>query len=218
MKIARSTVQAMIKKGFQYEEKRQRETLLDSDDERAIIEAVEEDRDLTAAEIARDTDLKVKGASASTIERLLNEQGLKSRMKRRMQDISESNREQRFWLAKRYQRWSKPRLQKIFYSDESNICLTQNGIQRVRKYDDEPWSDERFRKVVKGCPLSINIWMLISYQGVERIKWMASKSWINGQYYQENILARYILDDERLKIDSEFGGSSSTIKHLATWP
>ncbi len=51
-----------------------------------------------------------------------------------MQDLSEKNMQERFTLAKRYTiRWSKARMDKIFYSNESNICLTQNGIQYVPK-------------------------------------------------------------------------------------
>lgn len=54
MKISRQTVYNMINAGFKYEEKVSREPLLDEDDRAAIIEAANEDRDLTAAEIARD--------------------------------------------------------------------------------------------------------------------------------------------------------------------
>ncbi len=56
-------------------------------------------------------------------------------------------------------------------------------------------------------PLGINIWMLISYEkGTEWIKWTSSKTWIDGQYYRDRVLAEYILDDERLKVGSEYGG------------
>jgi hypothetical protein len=48
-------------------------------------------------------------------------------------DLSEKNMRERFVLAKCYTRWSKVRMDKIFYSDESNICLTHNGIQYVPK-------------------------------------------------------------------------------------
>jgi hypothetical protein len=112
-----------------------------------------------------------------------------------MQDITEDNREERFRLSKRYRRWSRARMNKIFYSDESNICLQQNGIQMVRKYDSEPWTDERFRYVSKVRPLAINIWMIIAYEGVEYIKWTSDKSWINGQYYRDNILEPHVLHD-----------------------
>jgi hypothetical protein len=56
-------------------------------------------------------------------------------------------------------------------------------------------------------PLAINIWMMISYErGVETIKWTSSKTWINGEYYRNNVLARYVLNEERLKIGSQYGG------------
>jgi len=49
--------------------------------------------------------------------------------------------------------------------------------------------------------------MMISYEkGAEWIKWTSSKPWIDGEYYRNNILARYVLNDARLKIDSEYGG------------
>jgi hypothetical protein len=32
---------------------------------------------------------------------------------------------------------------------------------------------------------------MISYErGVERINWTSSKTWINGEYYKNNVLAR----------------------------
>jgi hypothetical protein len=48
-------------------------------------------------------------------------------------------------------------LEKIFYSDESHIFLKKNGLQYVRKYEDEYWNDERFRKTAEVSPLAINI-------------------------------------------------------------
>jgi hypothetical protein len=118
----------MIHLGFQYQEKAPREPILDSDEISAIIEAAEDDRDLTAAEISRDEQLNSKGVSVSTIERVLNDHGLKCRRKRNMQDLTESNKVERFRLAKLYCRWSHANLKKIFYSDESKICLKQDGI------------------------------------------------------------------------------------------
>ena len=65
MKISRRTVYNMIQTGFKYEEKEARERILDEDDRTAtIIEAANEDRDLTAAEIARDEQLLMRKGSA----------------------------------------------------------------------------------------------------------------------------------------------------------
>jgi hypothetical protein len=60
-----------------------------------------------------------------------------------MQQMTEDNKADRFGLSINYQIWTKQRIH--FYSDESHICLKQNVVQFVRKYDDEDWNDERFR-------------------------------------------------------------------------
>jgi hypothetical protein len=58
-------------------------------------------------------------------------------------------------------------------------------------------------KFQRFIPLSI--WMIISYKGVRYIKWTSSKSWINGKYYRNNVLAKHVLTDKRLKHDSYHG-------------
>lgn len=121
--------------------------------------------------------------------------------------MSDDNKAERFTLSRNFRRWSKQRLEKIFYSNESHICLKQDGIQLVRKYDDEDWSDEKFRVEKRVRPLGINIWMMVSYErGVERIKWTSEKPWINGEYYRETILAKYVLEDKELQVGSDYGG------------
>jgi hypothetical protein len=100
---------------------------------------------LTAADLTRNSEINKKGVSVDTVKRIFNKYGLKCRRKRKMQQMTEDNEVDRFRLSRNYRRCSKQRLQKIFYSDESLICLKQNSIQFVRKYDDEDWNDERFR-------------------------------------------------------------------------
>ncbi len=78
---------------------------------------------MTTADLASDNKINKKGVSVDTIKRLLNNSGLKCRRKRVMQDLNDDHKEERFHLAKRYLRWSKERMNTIFYSDESNICL-----------------------------------------------------------------------------------------------
>jgi hypothetical protein len=92
-------------------------TLLNYDDEREIIIAEEENRDMTAAGLARDKKINKKGVNKDTIERVLNNSGLKCQRKRVIQDLTNDNKEERFHLAKLYRRWSKERINKIFYSD-----------------------------------------------------------------------------------------------------
>jgi hypothetical protein len=146
MNVSRSTFYRLKQNGFQYDEKSVREPLLDSDEEYDFINASEANRDLTAADLTRNSEINKKGANLSTIKRIFNKCGLKCRIKRKMQQMTEDNKANRFRLSRNYRRWSRQRLQKIFYSDESHICLEQNGIQFVRKYDDKDWNDEMFRK------------------------------------------------------------------------
>jgi hypothetical protein len=63
--------------------------LLDSDDEREILIAAEENRDLKAAYLARDNKINKKGVSVNTIKRLLNNSGLKCRRKQVMQYLTD---------------------------------------------------------------------------------------------------------------------------------
>jgi hypothetical protein len=161
MNISRSTFYRLKQNSFQYDEKSVREPLLDLDKEYAFINASEVNSDLTAADLTRNSEISKKRVSLSTVKRVFKKYGLKFRRKRKMQQMTEDNKADRFRLSRNYRRWSKQRLQKIFYSDESHICLKQNGIQLVRKYDDEDWNDERFRYV---RPLGISIWMLFSFE------------------------------------------------------
>ncbi len=51
------------------------------------------------------------------------------------------------------------------------------------------------------------------------MKWTSSGTWINGKYYRENILKKYILNNWRLKNDSDFGSvfqHDQARAHMAT--
>jgi hypothetical protein len=171
MNVSRSTFYRLKQNGFQYDDKSAREPLLDSDEEYDFINASEANRDLTAADLTRNSEINKKGVNVDTVERIFNKYGLKCQRKRKIQQITEDNKVDRFRLSRNYRRWSKERLQKIFYSDESHICLKKNDVQFLRKYDDEDWNDEKFRKKAQMRPLGINIWMLISFEkGTEWIK------------------------------------------------
>ncbi len=78
---------------------------------------------MTAADLASDNKINKKGVSVDTIKRLLNNSGLKYRRKRVTQDLTDDHKEERLRLARRYKRWNIERMNKILYSDESNICL-----------------------------------------------------------------------------------------------
>jgi hypothetical protein len=100
---------------------------------------------LTAADLTRNSEINKKWVSVDTVDRIFNKYGLKCLRKRKMQQMTEDNKADRFRLSKNYRRWTKERLQKIFCSDQSHIFLKQNGVQFVKKYNDEDWKDELFR-------------------------------------------------------------------------
>ncbi len=85
MNVSRITFYRLKQNGSQYDEKSAREPLLDSDEEYAFIKASETDRDLTAADLTRNSEINKKGVGVDTVETIFNKFGLKSRRKRDMQ-------------------------------------------------------------------------------------------------------------------------------------
>jgi transposase len=110
MQIALSTFYKLKQTDFRYKERETREPLLDSDEEYKFVEAAEANRDLTAVDLARDEALNTNGVCVSTVKNILNKYGLKSRRKRKMQAMSEDNKEERFKMSRNFRRWSKQRL------------------------------------------------------------------------------------------------------------
>ncbi|KAL4481613.1 hypothetical protein ABPG74_007702 [Tetrahymena malaccensis] len=53
-------------------------------------------------------------------------------------------------------------------SDQSHICVQQNDLQFMRKYDHESWAEETFRKISDVRLLGVYIWMIIGYEGVQQ--------------------------------------------------
>jgi hypothetical protein len=92
MNVSRRTFYRRLKQnGFQYDEKPIREPLLDSDEEYDFIKAAEVNRNLTAADLTRNSEINKKGVSLSTMERIFNKYGLKCRRKRKMLKMTENN-------------------------------------------------------------------------------------------------------------------------------
>jgi len=91
MNVSRSTFYRLKQNGFQYDEKSAREPLLDSDEEYDFIKAAEINRDLTAADLTRNSEINKKRVSLSTVERIFNKYGLKCWRKRKMQQMTEDN-------------------------------------------------------------------------------------------------------------------------------
>ncbi len=91
MNVSRSTFYWLKQNGFQYDEKSVREPLLDSDEEYDFIKAAGVNRDLTAVDLTRNSEINKRGVSLSTVKRIFNKYGLKFRRKRKMQQMTEDN-------------------------------------------------------------------------------------------------------------------------------
>jgi hypothetical protein len=91
MNVSSSTFYRLKQNGFKYDEKSVREPLLDSDEEYDFIKAEEVNRDLTVADLTRNSEINKKVVSLSTVKRIFNKYSLKCRRKRKMQQMTEDN-------------------------------------------------------------------------------------------------------------------------------
>jgi hypothetical protein len=91
MNVSRIKFYRLKQNGFQYDDKSAREPLLDSDEDYEFIKAAEVNRDLTAADLTRNSEINKKGVSVDTVERILNKYGLKCQRKRKMQQMTADN-------------------------------------------------------------------------------------------------------------------------------
>jgi hypothetical protein len=64
------------------------------------------------------------------------------------------------------------------------------------------------QKDCRGAPAcnQYSGWWFLTNAGVERAKLTSSKTWINGEYYRNTVLARYVLNDEWFKIGAQYWG------------
>jgi hypothetical protein len=92
MNVSRSTFYRLKQNGFQYDERSAREPLLDSDEEYAFIKAAEVNRDLTAADLMRNSEINKKGVSLSTVERIFKQVWFK--MPEKVQNTANDRRQQ----------------------------------------------------------------------------------------------------------------------------
>jgi hypothetical protein len=117
-----------------------------------------------------------------------------------MQDITEKNKNLRYEMSKTYRTWTTEQWERVDFSDESFITPTKMGLQFFWKKPDEDWSDEKFRKKEKKKPVGIHLWRLITSEGFKKLVWTEGITWMNGEYYREEIIKPYILTNEEYKL------------------
>jgi hypothetical protein len=94
--------------------------------------------------------------------------------------------------------WNVLSHKSIWYPDESHLTINERRAY-VRKKDSESWNELRFWKKKKAHPTGIHVWMMIDCKGVQQVKWTYEQTYINGEYYQENIIKPFILTKTDLK-------------------
>jgi hypothetical protein len=90
----------------------------------------------------------------------------------------------------------------VWYSDESYLTINERRAF-VRKKDHESWNNLKFRKKKKAHPTGIYIWMMINCQGVQHVRWTCEQTYLNGEYYRENIIKPYVLSKSELKTTAQ---------------
>ncbi len=68
-------------------------------------------------------------------------------------------------------KWTLQDHKRVYYSDE---CQAQigGGKEFIKIREGEDRNDEKFRRQKEAHPLSIFIWVMISWNGVEWVEWL----------------------------------------------
>lgn len=141
-----------------------------------MLDYLEEDRCRTAADIYRNSLVNHKQVSKSTIERMLNNEGLFARIAIPKPKISEINIEKRMAWAKKHEKWTSRNWNQIFFSDECKLFPEKGGKLYVRKKEEENWTEEKFmvQESLFHGGLEIMIWGCICSAGPVDLIWLHS--------------------------------------------
>ena len=155
-----------------------------------IVNAVEDDRTLTASSVFRDSHLNPNGqshVSINTISRTLNTHGLLDSTSL-IEEISEETMAKRLLFANECQRtqldWAK-----VVFSDESDLFPDKQGKLHYRRHEGER-VDLDMGPTYHWDPRKVKVWGFITYEGVGTL--VRSEGHVNGELYltflQENLI------------------------------
>ncbi|KAL4500733.1 hypothetical protein ABPG72_019967 [Tetrahymena utriculariae] len=132
-----------------------------------IVEAVKNNRFLTAVDIAKDKTLNKDAVDQRTIRRILEEEGLHAFKPQIVTEIAIPNRQKRLDFCASKKRWTK-KWQRTLFTDESWMSLESNHLKFVRIYHSEQLSEEYSIKRTRfQGKLRIMIWAAISFDADE---------------------------------------------------
>jgi transposase len=196
-----------------------RKSLLSEESKLMIIEEVEANPDLTAAEIERDPEMNPSNASRITIGRALAEEGLKARRPKRIMEISEENKEKRLLWCRERRFWTEAKWKTICFSDESLICAEKFGIRWIRRRDGETMEEEFCDKQNRWKNgLRVMVWGMISGDGPLALDFVEGT--MDAEQYLD-ILEENITDIEELSmgelIFQQDNARAHTAKKVTQW-
>jgi len=105
--------------------------------------------------------------SAPTIRRILRNNGLVSRVKRKKPYLSKEHQKRRLEFAKKYENWTIEDWSRVIWSDESKFKIFgSDGKQYYWKYPNEPLNQFHVKPTVKFGGGSVMIWGCFTSRGV----------------------------------------------------
>ena len=158
-----------------------RHSAMEVEEKQEIIKAAESNPILTCKLIAEDENLNPHCTSRQTINRVLNEGGLKSYRPIKTFFISEENRQKRIKFAEK-NLWLTDKWKSVVFSDESWFYVDDFRIRHVWLYPGEEIPEEFSNHFSKSKNFKkIMIWAAISYQG-DRVMQFIEGSFDSAKY------------------------------------
>ncbi|KAL4467930.1 hypothetical protein ABPG72_022844 [Tetrahymena utriculariae] len=172
---------------------------IDNENLDEIMEEMQNNRELTCTQIAKDSTLNKSQANVRTIQRAVKEQGLEARIMQRRHKIPQSALKERQKFATNLLKKGKNYLDSLCFEDESYLHAEKQGRKWIRKFKDESWNNEQFqhRKEKFNGGLSLFVYGIISRNGKRKIIWIhenENNKNMNSQVYCD-ILKKHVIKE-----------------------
>src|SRR5215216_1071098 len=172
-KIAPSTVSRIRKRWLETHSledlaRTGRPPIVNEPTQRRIVNLITSRRCSSAVEVRNQLQEKENlDFSTPTIRRVLRNNGLVARVKRKMPYLSKKHKKSRYNFAKKYENWTVEDWSKVIWSDESKFKIFgSDGKQYYWKRPGEPIKDHYIQPTVKFGSGSVMIWGCFTSRGV----------------------------------------------------
>lgn len=192
---------------------RGRKHILDERDERRIERELSSGRARDVSDLRKNLGLP---CSDSTLRRALYSMGLHGRMRRKKPYLKLKHVHQRKTWAQKYGKWTSFQWRLVWFSDESKFKLfgSDGKIYCWRRVGEE-FLPRNTIATVKGSDGKVNVWGVISYDGVGRLHRVVDN--LNSQQL-EGILEDSLLrsfDDQQVDPTTPYFAMDNDPKHTS---